>query len=186
MDGLKAKLHPDKFSGKAFLQPYQKADYLIRQAVWPCGDGDAGNIRLGERLGKQLLQPVCRPVGVRIGLKIGDEAASRFFMGKKRPSGIQLGAKRPGPLCGEVAAPSGAAENAAPLSQRAVPVGAGKACVQGNLIKLFSIMLPAPGVQRPVGHSIVHHRSILDFTASATTSATRGSKASGMMLSSFS
>ena len=61
MDGLKAKLHPDKLFRESVLQPYQKADYLIRQQVRPCGDGDAGDIRLGERLGKQLLQPVCRP-----------------------------------------------------------------------------------------------------------------------------
>ena len=134
MDGLKTQLHPDRLDAADFPE---KIQHFRPQAVRSGGDGEGADIRVSGGLKEKLAQPGDRPVGVGVGLKVGDIAVPMEFPGGLLLSGFNLLRDGQAPVRGEIAGASPAAEDTAPIPQSAVPVRAGQACVQRDLVKLF-------------------------------------------------
>ena len=159
VDGLKAQLDPDKFTGKLLLKPAEARKDPLPQTVRAGSDGNAGRFRAGQGFPKKAVQPVRVPVGVGVGLEIGDEPGalgrhSLFFGGAVRPFFLQpaLPLGQPGPEGirtgnGKIPAAAGGAEGAAAGSRCTVPVGAAAADIQGHLIQFVPVNIFAPGVQ---------------------------------------
>lgn len=83
-------------------------------------------------------QVVCGGVGVGVGLEIGDVAGGRTFGFQGADACLDLVGDGEGGITGKFAGAAGAAEDAAPGSQGSVPVGAGAADIQGELVELFA------------------------------------------------
>ena len=78
-------------------------------------------------------------ISARIGLKISNISIAFVFAANQLLSIGKLSADRKIPIPGEVSGSSFAAENAASVTEMSVPVRAGHAAIQSNLIEFPSI-----------------------------------------------
>lgn len=147
MDGLQAQLHPD---GLAFVQLCQQVDHIRRQTVRTGADGQGCNVRMIYGCCEQLPQASCGRIGIRKRLKIGDKLLPtgvgicrilQVLLAEHLLTGLDLFRDGKPRRRSKFPGASGAAENTAAGAQGAVPVGAGHAAVQRNLVKLLSELL---------------------------------------------
>ena len=148
MDGLQPELDPDGFFRPELSQ--QRQD-LRRQTVRPRGDGERADLRLSDRGRKQRPQDLRRGVGIGKVLKIGDIACVRPGLGGDQTLGLrQLLRDREGSGRGKFSA--AAAEDASARANRPVPVRAGAAGGERQLIDLAAKGLTQIGVQTAIKH----------------------------------
>ena len=143
---LESQLHPD---GLYSIEPGEELHRFLWKAVRSCSDGEGGDVRVGNCLGKKAFQLFGRTVGVGVALEIGDIFPAGIFLFNPgfRPLNL-LRHAFPG-LFGESPAPA-EAENTAPAPEGTVPVGAGEAAVQRQLIQFFPELFKKLGVKRAV------------------------------------
>ena len=136
MDGLETQLYPDRLYT---VQVGEHVEDLIRQTVRPGADGDCGNLRKGGCFEEEIPKARRIAIGICEGLEVGDVSALIF-----RDPGGDLGIyPASGPrdlLCDggggfrEISGTALRAEGTATVSERSVPVRAGAACREGELI----------------------------------------------------
>ena len=126
LDGLQAQLHGNGLDPVDLGQQFQ---HVVSQAVGPGADGKAHDVLRGNGFEIQPAQGFRRGVGVGKGLKIGDVFAALILGADPLLGPFQLDGDGIRAALGELAAAG--AEDAAPNAQSPVPVGTGKAAVQG-------------------------------------------------------
>ena len=136
MDGLETQLYPDRLYT---VQVGEHVEDLIRQTVRPGADGDCGNLRKGGCFEEEIPKARRIAIGICEGLEVGDVSALIF-----RNPGGELGIYPASGifdlLCDggggfrEISGTALRAEGTATVSERSVPVRAGAACREGELI----------------------------------------------------
>ena len=137
MNGLQAEFHPDEFIRVFLFQLPQQIHDLRGHAVRPCRNGYAGKQRLPQGSPEQPGQFPYRCVCIRICLEITDAQPLQVlripFPGQHIPPDLlaMVGQR-------EITAAPFITENAAAPAQCTVPVRAGHAGIQRNLIEFMS------------------------------------------------
>ena len=122
---------------------------ILPQTVRPGADGQPNDVLRGNGFQVELTQPFHRSIGVGEGLEVGNELSFFYLCADPGLSPFQLeGDRIHSALCKFPTAEAGA-EDTAPGSNGAIPVGAGKACIQGQLVDLAAVFFPVVFIQRP-------------------------------------
>ena len=132
MDRLKPQFHADIFFPS---QPGEQCNGFLRQTVRPGSDCQTHDILRFHRRPEHGFHPLNRGIGIGKGLEIGDVfSAGAFFL---HPL-LRLGklVRHAFPRGGELSAARAGAEPASADAQSPIPVGAGEAAVQRQLIDL--------------------------------------------------
>ena len=144
MDRLESELDPDVLAG-FFTEPAKHREHLVRETVGTGAEGEGDDFRLREGLAIEGFEALDRAVGVRIGLEVRDvllllrHAVLRELRLDTRLREPELLLQREEGRC-EIAGATLRAEDAATVGEGAVPVRAGAAGLQRELIDFRAVM----------------------------------------------
>lgn len=144
MDGLESELDPDVLPG-FFTEPAKHREHLVRETIGTGTEGEGDDFRLCERLPIEGFEALDRAVGVRIGLEVRDvllflrRAVLRELRLDTRLREPKLLLQRKQGRC-EITGSTLRAEDTAAIGEGAVPVRAGAARLQRELVDLRAVM----------------------------------------------
>lgn len=144
MDGLESELDPDVLAGFV-TEPAKHREHRVRETVGTGAEGEGDDFRLREGFPVKRFEALDRAVGVRIGLEVRDVL---LFLRRAVLRELRLDTclREPELLlrwkqrCREIAGAALRAEDTAAIGERAIPVRAGAAGLQRELVNFRAVM----------------------------------------------
>src|SRR5699024_2865207 len=136
------------------IQLFQKSQYIWSQTVRAGANRNSRYLRMIYSLCIDFSQIFHRGVGIGVGLKISNKSRCISFLSQFFRLLVDLFCDRVPAVPGKVSRASLTAEDAAPFSKGAVPVGTGHASVESCLIYLAGKAFLQHVIKRVIRFSI--------------------------------